>query len=91
VDFQLGDLVLKWDAPNQYQGKHSKFESLWIAPFKIFEVFTNNTYKLQNLEDEGVFGGPDNGNFLKKYFSLAMCGFPCHCKYNLYFIFCFNN
>jgi hypothetical protein len=27
-DFQLGDLVLKWDAPKQDKGKHSKFEAL---------------------------------------------------------------
>jgi hypothetical protein len=68
-DFQLGDLVLKWDAPKQDKGKHGKFEALWIGPFKISEVFSNNTYKLQNLEDSEVFGGPVNGHFLKKYFS----------------------
>jgi hypothetical protein len=46
-DFQLGDLVLKWDAPKQDKGKHGKFEALWIRPFKISEVFPNNTYRLQ--------------------------------------------
>jgi hypothetical protein len=61
--------VLKWDAPKQDKGKHGKFEALWIGPFKISEVFSNNTYKLQNLEDSKVFGGPINGHFLKKYFS----------------------
>jgi hypothetical protein len=45
-DFQLGDLVLKWDEPKKYKGKNGKFEALWIIPFKIFEVFLNNTYKL---------------------------------------------
>jgi hypothetical protein len=43
-DFQLGDLVLKWDAPKQDKGKHGKFEALWIGPFKVSEVFPNNTY-----------------------------------------------
>jgi hypothetical protein len=33
-DFQLGDLVLKWDAPKQDRGKHNKFEALWIGPSK---------------------------------------------------------
>jgi transposase InsO family protein len=47
-DFQPGDLVLKWDAPKQDKGKHGKFESLWIGPFKISERFPNNTYRLQN-------------------------------------------
>jgi hypothetical protein len=37
--FQLGDLVLKWDAPKKDKGKHGKFEALWIRPFKISEVF----------------------------------------------------
>jgi hypothetical protein len=68
-DFQLGDLVLKWDAPKQDKGKHGKFEALWIGPFKISEVFSNNTFKLQNMENEEVFGGPVNGHFLKKYFA----------------------
>jgi hypothetical protein len=45
-DFQLGDLVLKWDAPRQDKGNHDKFESLWIGPFKISEAFLNNTYRL---------------------------------------------
>jgi hypothetical protein len=27
-DFQLGDLVLKWDAPRQDKGKHGKIEAL---------------------------------------------------------------
>jgi hypothetical protein len=68
-DFQLGDAVLKWDAPKKDKGKHDKFEYLWMGPFKIFEVFSNNTFKLQNMENEEVFGGPVNGHFLKKYFS----------------------
>jgi hypothetical protein len=68
-DFPLGNLVLKWDAPRQDKGKHGKFEALWIGPFKISEVFSNNTFKLQNMENEEVFGGPVNGHFLKKYFA----------------------
>jgi hypothetical protein len=65
-DFQLGDLVLKWDAPRQDRGKHNKFEALWIGPFKISEVCLNNTYRLQDLEGNEVFNGPVNGHFLKK-------------------------
>jgi hypothetical protein len=45
-DFQLGYLVLKWDAPRQDKGKHGKFEPLWIGPFQISEKFPNNTYRL---------------------------------------------
>jgi hypothetical protein len=63
-DFQLGDLILKWDAPRKEKGKHGKFESLWINPFNISEEFPNNTYRLQNLEGDEVLGGPINGHFL---------------------------
>jgi transposase InsO family protein len=68
-NFQLGDLVLKWDAPKQDKGKQGKFEALWIGPFKISEIFPNNTYRLQNLEGDEVFNGPVNGHFLKKFFN----------------------
>ena len=63
--FQIRDLVLKWDAP---KGKHSKFEALWIGPFRISETFSNNTYRLQDLEGEEVFSSLVNGHFLKKCF-----------------------
>jgi hypothetical protein len=66
-EFEIGDLVFKWDAPRQDKGKHSKFDALWIGPFKISEIFSNNTYGLQDLEGEEVFNSPVNGHFLKKY------------------------
>jgi hypothetical protein len=46
-----------------------KFEALWISPFNISEVFSNNTYKLQYLEDTEVFGSHVNGHFLKNFFT----------------------
>jgi len=67
-EFELRDLVLKWDAPRQDRGKHNKFDALWIGPFRITEVFSNNTYKLQDLEGDEFFNGPVNGHFLKKCF-----------------------
>jgi hypothetical protein len=60
--------VLKWDAPKQDKGKHDKFETLWIDCFKISEVFSNNTYRLWDLEGEEVFSSLVNGHFLKKCF-----------------------
>ena len=66
--FQIGDLVLKWDAPKQDKGKHDKFEALWVGPFKISEVFSNNTYRLRDLKDQEVSNSLVNGHFLKKCF-----------------------
>jgi hypothetical protein len=45
-EFEIGDLVFKWDAPRQDKGKHSKFDALWVGPFKIVEIFSKNTYGL---------------------------------------------
>ena len=67
-EFDIGDLVLKWDVPKQDRGKHKKFDALWIGPFKISEVFLNNTYRLQDLEGEEVFNDPLNEHFLNKCF-----------------------
>ena len=47
--FQVGDLVLKWDKESEAKGKHSKFQNLWLGPYKIAEKFGYATYKLQSL------------------------------------------
>ena len=67
-NFQVGDKVLKWDALRQDKGNHNKFDSLWTGPFMITQVQNNNTFMLQNLGGEEMFGGPVNGRFLKLYF-----------------------
>jgi hypothetical protein len=79
-EFEQGDLELKWDAPRQKKGKHSKFDSLWIGPFKILEVFSNNTYRLQDMEGNEVFSSPANGHFLKNVFFVSR---------SWLFLFCF--
>jgi hypothetical protein len=82
--------MIKWDVSKQDKGKHDKFEALWIGPFNISEVFQNNTYKFQNLEDSEVFCDHVNGHFLKKHFACAMSGFPIHHKYHFLFFFLFE-
>jgi hypothetical protein len=34
-NFEVGDLVLKWDKENEPKGKHSKFQSIWLGPFQV--------------------------------------------------------
>ena len=34
-EFEVGDLVLKWDYLHDEKGKHTKFQHLWIGPFQI--------------------------------------------------------
>jgi hypothetical protein len=66
-NFEVGDLVLKWDRANELKGKHSKFHNLWLRPFQVAENIGLGTYRLQNL------GGESdtllvNGQSSKQYF-----------------------
>lgn len=45
-DFQLGDLVLKWDARFEDKFKHEKFDHLWQGPSKISALSGKNAYFL---------------------------------------------
>lgn len=50
--FQIGDLVLQWNAKGQDKGKHKKFESLWIGPFVVCDPNGKNSYFLQTMNSE---------------------------------------
>ena len=49
-EFEVGDLVLKWDHPHDEKGNHTKFQQLWIGPFRIAEKIGPSTYKLRDLQ-----------------------------------------
>eukprot|EP00253_Pinus_taeda_P013143 PITA_13143 len=67
-DFQVGDLVLKWDKAHEDKGKHTKFQKLWLGPFQISEKIGHSTFLLQDLT--GVRESlPVNGLILKKLFN----------------------
>ena len=36
-NFDVGDLVLKWDNPHAEKGKHTKFQHLWIGTYLVTE------------------------------------------------------
>ena len=67
-EFEVGDLVLKWNHPHDEKGKHTKFQQLWVGPFQIATKLGPSTYKLQYLQgwEENL---PVNGLVLKPYFS----------------------
>jgi len=67
-DFQVGDMVLKWDAVREDKGKHGKFDHLWKGPYKVAAFAGNNDYMLEEAEDGCVLGTPVNGRLLKHYF-----------------------
>ena len=66
-NFQVGDLVLRWDVRRAEKGKHAKFYPLWFGPFKIVNLGRNNTFMLENLQGD-LLDAPVNGQFLKHYF-----------------------
>ena len=67
-NFEIGDLVLKWDHPHDEKGKHTKFQHLWVIPYHIAEKLGTSNYNLQYLQgqEESL---PINGLFLKPYFT----------------------
>eukprot|EP00253_Pinus_taeda_P013897 PITA_13897 len=66
--FQVGDLVLKWDKTHEDKGKHTKFQKMWLRPFQICEKIGHSTFMLQDLS--GLKDSlPVNGLVLKKIFN----------------------
>lgn len=66
-DFQMGDLVLKWDNAHEEKGKHTKFQRMWLSPFQIVEVIGPSTFFLQDLAGKRD-PLPINGEIIKIYF-----------------------
>ena len=66
-DFELGDLVLKWDARKEDKGKHGKFDHLWTGPYMIQAFRGNNAFLLNNVDGSDLPGAPVNGRMLKHY------------------------
>jgi len=54
-NFQVGELVLKWDALKEKKGNHGKFDAFWTGPFIISQIQGNNTFMLKSMGGEAVF------------------------------------
>jgi hypothetical protein len=67
--FQEGDdLALKWNKANEMKGKHTKFQKLWLGPYRIHGNIEFGTFILKTLEG-GMANLLVNGKILKRYFS----------------------
>jgi len=64
-NFEVGDLVLKWDRVNEPKGKHTKFQNLCLNSYQITENMGVGKYKLQSLKGE-LDSLLDNGQILKQ-------------------------
>jgi hypothetical protein len=67
-NFEVGNLVLKWDKPHEGKGEHTKFQNLWLGPFLIAKNLGPSSFRLQSLEGH-LDTYPVNGQALKRYFS----------------------
>jgi len=66
VRFKINEKVFLWDLAHVDRGRHSKFQKLWLGPFKIAFVLGINSYNLKELE-ERLFSYSTNGSHLKYY------------------------
>ena len=66
-EFEVGDLVLKWDKAHEEKGKHTKFQRMWLGHFQIIEVVGPSTIVLKDLVGKRN-SLPINGQILKNYF-----------------------
>ena len=67
-DFQLGDVVLLWDATHEDKGKHGKFNHLWKGTYNISTFRGKNAFLLDEMDGGLVSGASVNGRLLKHYF-----------------------
>jgi hypothetical protein len=51
VKFKVNEKVLLWDSSHVNRGRHSKFQKLWLGPFKITFVMGTNSYILKDLKE----------------------------------------
>jgi hypothetical protein len=49
-NFNVGDLVPKWDKEHMNKGEHTKLKKLWLGPFVISEKLGPSSFRLHNLE-----------------------------------------
>jgi hypothetical protein len=66
VKFKVNQKVLLWDSTHADRGRHSKFQKLWLGPFKITFVLGTNAYILKYLQ-ERLLSYNTNGSHLKHY------------------------
>jgi hypothetical protein len=49
-DFEEGDLVLMWDKMKEKPSMHTNFDSLWLGPYKIENIFGIGSFYLTTHE-----------------------------------------
>ena len=92
IEFKIDDNVLLWDSSHAKRGRHSKFQNLWLGPFKIAFILDTNSYLLKDM-DEWLFSYSTNGSHSKHYVEpswplvLFLCKYDCCIYFGLMFFF----
>ena len=89
VKFEIGDMVLMWNARIEEKGKHGKFDPIWLGPYSISDKNGEGSYFLSDLT-RGILELPIHGQFLKRYFSQNIyisinSSFRFYCIFRKYF------
>lgn len=67
ANFDVRDLVLKWDKSHEGKGKHMNLMSIRIGPYIVHRNLGPHTYHMQSL-DGRIDNLLSNGRDLKNYF-----------------------
>jgi hypothetical protein len=51
VEFNIDNKVLLWNSAHVEKRRHSKFQKIWLGPFKITFILGTNSYLLKDLEE----------------------------------------
>jgi hypothetical protein len=65
--FKKGDHVLMWDKRREKLGMHQNFDSLWLGPYKIEEIFGLDSFYLFMTKGRNMPLSV-NGSLLKHYY-----------------------
>ena len=66
--FEIGDMVLMWNAKIEDKDKHGKFDPISLGPYSFCDKNAKGSYFLGDLT-RGILEFPFHGQFLKRYFS----------------------
>ena len=66
--FEIGDMVLMWNARMEDKGKYGKFDPIQLGPYNICDINGEESYFLRDLTRD-ILELLVHGQFLKKYFS----------------------
>ena len=66
--FEIGDMILMWNAKLEDKGKHGKFDQIWLGTYCICDTNGEDSYFLKDLTRD-ILQLPVHGQFLKRYFS----------------------